>query len=56
MNLSAPTFIVFIVSLIVAVVGLVAGLGVIPAFATYAFWLVVAAYVILAAACLFKGA
>jgi len=56
MNLSAPTTVFFLLSLVVAILGLIAGLGVLPALATYAFWLVVAGYVILAIGCLIKGA
>ncbi len=55
-NLSAPTTVFFLLSLVVAILGLIAGLGVLPALATYAFWLVVAGYVILAIGCLIKGA
>lgn len=56
MNLSAPTNLVFIISLVIALVGLIAGLGVIPALPISAFWIVVVGYVVLAIGCLFKGA
>ena len=56
MNLSAPTQIVFIISLVVAIIGLLAGLGVISFIPIAAFWIVTLAYVILAVACLLRGA
>jgi len=55
MSLSAPTMVVFIISLVVAVVGILAGLAVIPSLPLSAFWIVVVAYAILAAGCLLKG-
>jgi len=56
MNLSAPTNMVFIISLIIAVIGLIVGLGIIPSLPISAFWIVVVGYVVLAIGCLFKGA
>ena len=55
MTLSAPTTVVFIVSLVIALLGLLAGLGVITALPISAFWIIVVAYVVLAAACVLKG-
>ena len=55
MNLSAPTNIVFIISLVVAILGILAGLGVLAIIPVSAFWLVTIGYVILAAGCLLKG-
>jgi hypothetical protein len=56
MNLSAPTNLVFIISLVVALVGLLVGLGVIPSLPISSFWIVVVGYAVLAFGCLFKGA
>ncbi len=56
MNLSAPTQIVFLISLVIAVVGILAGLAIIPALPISAFWIVVVGYLVLAGGCLFKGA
>lgn len=55
MNLSAPTNIVFIISLVIAILGLLAGLGVFAIIPLSAFWLMTIAYAILAVACLLKG-
>lgn len=55
MNLSAPTMIVFIISLVIAILGLLAGLGIFSIIPLSAFWLVTIAYGILAAGCLLKG-
>ncbi len=56
MNLSAPTNLFFIISLILAVIGLIVGLGIIPSLPISAFWIVIAGYAVLAFGCLFKGA
>ena len=56
MNLSAPTQIVYIIALIIAVIGVLAGLGVISFIPLAAFWIMTIAYVVLAIACLIKGA
>lgn len=55
MNLSAPTNVVFIISLVVAIVGLIVGLGIIPALPISAFWIVIIGYAVLACGCLLKG-
>lgn len=55
MNLSAPTMLVFLISLVVAILGLLAGLGILAMIPLSAFWIMTIAYVILAAACLLKG-
>lgn len=55
MKLSAPTTLVFIISLVIAIAGILAGLGVIGALPIASFWVVVIAYAVLAAGCLFKG-
>jgi len=55
MSLSAPTMLFFIISLVLAVVGVLVGLGIIPSLPVSAFWIVVAGYAVLAVGCLFKG-
>lgn len=56
MRLSAPTQLLFVVSLILAILGVVGTFVVIPVATQYAFWLVVAGYAVLAFGCLFRGA
>lgn len=56
MTLSAPKFIVFVISLAFALIGLLPLLGVaIPAVGISAVWALAIGYVILAAGVLFKG-
>ena len=55
MKLSAPTQIVFIISLVVAVVGLLMALGVLAMIPVASVWVMALAYVILAVGCLMKG-
>ena len=55
MNLTPPTKNVFWISVVVAVVGLVAQFGVIAFLTPYAFWLVVVAYVLLVLGNTMKG-
>ncbi len=57
MRLSAPTFPVFLISLILAALALVQVLGVasLPVVAGNAVWFALAAYVLLFAGTLFKG-
>ncbi|MBL4732882.1 MAG: hypothetical protein JKY82_09830 [Rhizobiaceae bacterium] len=55
MNLSAPTTIVFLISVVIAIIGVLAGLGIFAIIPISAFWLVTIGYVVLAAGCLFKG-
>jgi len=55
MRLSAPTQVVFIISLILAVLALIGFFVVIPFVTAYAFWLAIIAYVVLAAGCLMSG-
>lgn len=56
MNLSAPTQVVFIVTIVIAIIGLLMAFGVFSLGAISAFWVMTIAYVVLAAACLFRGA
>lgn len=55
MNLSAPTTVVFIISVVIALVALLISLNVIAFAAVPSFWIMTAAWVVLAAGCLFKG-
>ena len=55
MNLSAPTQVVFLISLIIAVLAIVGVFVAIPFISQYAFWVAVIAYVVLAAGCVMKG-
>ncbi len=55
MNLSAPKQITFWIAVVVAVVGVIASLVTIPVLSGFAFWLVVIAFLILAAGCLIDG-
>jgi hypothetical protein len=55
MRLTPPTKNVFWISVVIAVVGLVAKLGVIGFLAPYAFWLVVVAFVLLVLGNTMKG-
>jgi hypothetical protein len=56
MNLSAPTQVVFIISVIIALIGLLMGLGLFSLGAISGFWVMTIAYVVLAVACLMRGA
>lgn len=55
MNLSAPTQVVFLISLVLAVLAILGLFVRIPFISLYAFWVLAAAYVVLAIGCLFKG-
>lgn len=55
MKLRAPKNITFIIAVVVAILGLLGNLGVIAALAPYAFWLVIAAFVLLALGNLLSG-
>lgn len=55
MKLSAPTQPVFLITVVLAVIALLGALGVVAPLATYAFWTMTIAYVVLALACLLKG-
>ena len=55
MKLNAPTNLVFLISLILFVLGLLGTFVAIPFITGYAFWFVVAAFVVLALACILKG-
>lgn len=56
MELSAPTFLAFVVSLVLAAIGVLSLFGMLPpAIAAYGFWSLVAGYGLLALAVLLKG-
>ncbi len=55
MNLSAPKNLTFWVAVVVAIVGVIASLVTIPVLSGFAFWLVVIAFIILAAGNLVDG-
>ena len=55
MKLSAPKQVTFWIAVVIAVVGLIAGLVTIPVLSGFAFWLVVIAFVILALANVLGG-
>ncbi len=55
MNLSAPTQVVFWISLILVILALVGFFWVVPYITAYAFWLAIASWVVLAAGCMMKG-
>ena len=56
MRLSAPTFVVFVISLVLALIGILPLLGVaIPSFGISAIWALAVGYILLAAGVLLKG-
>ena len=55
MKLSAPTQIVFLISVAVAVIGLLAALGILSFIPVASVWIMLVAYIILAGGCLLKG-
>jgi len=55
MNLNAPTQVVFIISLIIAVLALIGHFVSISFISEYRFWLAIIGYVVLAAGCVLKG-
>ncbi len=56
MRLSPPTTLVFIISVVIAIVAALAALGVIPGLPIASVWLMAVAYAVLALACVLKGA
>jgi hypothetical protein len=56
MNLSAPTIVFFLVSLIVALVGVLAAAGILTFIPFAPVWIVTIGYAILAVACMIRGA
>ena len=55
MNLSAPTMVVFLISVVIAALGLLAKLSILSIIPVESFWLMTIGYIVLAAGCLFKG-
>ncbi len=55
MKLSAPKKVIFFISLLLAVIGLLAGFGILAAASGKAFYLMTAAYVVLTAGVALKG-
>jgi hypothetical protein len=56
MNLSAPTMVVFLISLVIALLGVLAAAGVISILPIAPVWTVTIAYAVLAIATMIKGA
>lgn len=56
MRLSAPTTVIFIISLVVAAVAVLAAVGIIAFVPLASVWIMAVAYVVLAIGCLLKGA
>ncbi|MGH6866224.1 MAG: hypothetical protein ACREDO_08665 [Methyloceanibacter sp.] len=56
MNLSPPTTALFVVTLILAALAIIGAFLVIPFVSEYRFWILAAAYVVLAIGNLFRGA
>ncbi|MEM7633964.1 MAG: hypothetical protein AAF299_05355 [Pseudomonadota bacterium] len=56
MKLSAPTTVLFVISVIIAVLALLPVLGIASIVKVSSFWLMAIAYAVLAIGCLFKGA
>ena len=54
-RLSAPTQIVFLISLALALLAVIGLFVTIPFISMYAFWVAIAGYVVLAAGCVLKG-
>jgi hypothetical protein len=55
MQLSAPTQVVFIIAVILAVLAVIGVFVSIPFVSAYAFWFAIVGFVVLAAGCLMKG-
>jgi hypothetical protein len=55
MKLSAPKQITFLIAVVIAVLGILASLVTIPVLSGFALWLVVIAFVLLAAANMLEG-
>jgi len=55
MKTSQPKVITWWIAVILAVVGLLANLGIVPAVASFAFWILLVGFVLLALATVVKG-
>ncbi len=56
MNLSAPTQLIFIISVVIALIGVLMALNVITFIPVAAVWIVTIAFIVLAGGCLIRGA
>lgn len=54
-RLNAPTQVVFLISVILAILAVIAIFVTVPIISGYSFWVMTAAFVILAASCVLKG-
>ena len=52
---TAPTQVIYFISLVLAILSLLAALAVIPGFVLHAYWLALIAYAVLAVGCALKG-
>ncbi len=55
MKFSAPSVLVFVISLVIAVVAALAAMGSVAFIPLESVWIMAVAYVVLAAGCIFKG-
>jgi len=53
---SAPTQLIFIISLVIAIIGVLAALGVLAFIPLASVWIMLIAYIVLAAGCMMRGA
>jgi hypothetical protein len=56
MRFNAPTTLVFVISLVIAVVGVLTALGTVAFIPLASVWIMAIAYAVLAVGCLIKGA
>ena len=54
-QLSAPSQVLFLVSLALAIIAILGALVILPFVTLYAFWIALLAYLVLAVGCLLKG-
>ena len=55
MNLNAPSQMVFIIAVVIAIIAILGVLIAIPFVTQYAFWILLLAFIVLAGGCLMKG-
>jgi hypothetical protein len=55
MSLSPPTTVVFVISIILALLAIIGNYVVIPFFSDHGFWVAIVAYVLLACGNIFRG-
>ncbi len=55
MKLSAPSVLIFVISLVIAVIGALTALGTVAFIPLASVWIMAVGYAVLAAGCLFKG-